>query len=319
MQGLVVRAKPIGARRWQPIEVIQIRPVELYAIRDALHPVLVIQTASIAAVEQFARHICRIEQPCLLVLELMHAATSAAVAQSFPFARVERGEGLFPKWRVAVHDKSSLALLSATDQAGSLGLKIVKQLGFAFLIVAALATSPVIGQGVTSAGYDLIDAVKKSDGDKAIQILSSHPNGIVDAKDNEGNTSLIVAISRSDEQWTGFLLNKGADPNLSGKAGDTPLIAASRVGFQSAVEWLLGLGAKVDAVNKMGETPLIIAVQQRELPIVRLLLARGANPDRTDNAAGYSARDYATRDPRAREILKLIVDKKPKAAISTAN
>ena len=195
----------------------------------------------------------------------------------------------------------------------------MKQLGFAFLIVAALASSPVIGQGLTSAGYDLTDAVKKSDGDKAIQILSSHPNGIVDTKDNEGNTSLIIAINRSDEQWTGFLLNKGADPNLAGKAGDTPLIAATRVGFQAAVEWLLGLGAKVDTVNKMGETPLIIAVQQRELPIVRLFLARGANPDRTDNAAGYSARDYATRDPRAREILKLITDKKPKAATSAAN
>jgi ankyrin repeat protein len=64
----------------------------------------------------------------------------------------------------------------------------------------------------------------------------------------------------------------------------------------------------------MGETPLIIAVQQRETPIVRLLLDAGADPDRTDAAAGYSARDYATRDTRARDILKLIEDKKPKPA-----
>ena len=64
----------------------------------------------------------------------------------------------------------------------------------------------------------------------------------------------------------------------------------------------------------MGETPLIIAVQQREVPIVRQLLDAGANPDRTDTAAGYSARDYATRDPRAHDILQLIEDKKPKPA-----
>jgi len=56
------------------------------------------------------------------------------------------------------------------------------------------------------------------------------------------------------------------------------------------------------------------AVQQRELPIARLLLDAGANPDKSDAAAGYSARDYATRDPRARDILKMIEDKKPKAA-----
>ena len=80
------------------------------------------------------------------------------------------------------------------------------------------------------------------------------------------------------------------------------------------MQWLIALGAKVDAANRMGETPLIIAVQQRELPIARLLLDAGANPDKSDAAAGYSARDYATRDPRARDILKLIEDKKPKAA-----
>ena len=68
----------------------------------------------------------------------------------------------------------------------------------------------------------------------------------------------------------------------------------------------------------MGETPLIIAVQQRNLPVVRVLLNQNANPDKTDSAAGYSARDYATRDPRAREILKMIDDKKPKAAAAAA-
>jgi ankyrin repeat protein len=112
------------------------------------------------------------------------------------------------------------------------------------------------------------------------------------------------------------LLNKGADPNLGGKGGDSPLIAASRVGFESAVEWLIGLGAKVDGTNRMGETPLIIAVQQRNIPVVRVLLNQGANPDKTDGAAGYSARDYASRDPRARDILKMIEDKKPKVSRS---
>ena len=149
---------------------------------------------------------------------------------------------------------------------------------------------------------------------RRIEILTTSPKGIVDTKDGDGNTGLIIAISRSDEQWTGFLLNKGADPNLAGKGGDTPLIAAARVGFEKAAVWLLGLGAKVDNANRMGETPLIIAVQQRNLPMVRQLLDAGANPDRTDNAAGYSARDYAARDTRSRDILKLIEDKKPKPA-----
>ncbi len=199
-----------------------------------------------------------------------------------------------------------------------MGHKVVKQLVFGFFLATALIAAPATAQLQTTAGSEFIEAVKKSDGDKAIEVLSTRPAGIIDTRDGDGNTGLIIAINRSDEQWTGFLLNKGADPNLASKSGDTPLVAASRVGFESAVEWLLSLGAKVNTANKMGETPLIIAVQQRELPIARILLNAGANPDRTDSAAGYSARDYAARDPRARDILKLIEDKKPKAAAAAA-
>ena len=194
----------------------------------------------------------------------------------------------------------------------------MKQLGFVFLLASAGLAVPASAQSLANDGYQFTEAVKKSDGDKAIPLLDSHPRSFVDTKDSEGNTGLIIAINRSDEQWTGFLLNKGADPNLAGKGGDTPLIAASRVGFEEGVEWLLGLGAKVDSTNRMGETPLIVAVQQHQPRIVGLLLARGADPDKADHAAGYSARDYATRDPRAREMLRMIEEKKPKAAASAA-
>jgi ankyrin repeat protein len=179
-----------------------------------------------------------------------------------------------------------------------------------FTIGAALAltlAAPAYAQLATDAGDDFVAAVKKSDGNKVNDLLNTHPPGLVNAKDFDGNTGLAIALARRDEDWTAFLLNHGADPNLAGnKAGDTPLIVAARAGTDTAVEWLLSKGAKVDATNRAGETPLIVAVQHRALPVVRLLLAAGANPDRTDNVQGYSARGYAQRDPRARDILSLI-------------
>ena len=62
----------------------------------------------------------------------------------------------------------------------------------------ALAASPVAAQSVSNdPGYDFTEAVKKSDGDKATQLLQSHPRSFVDVKDGQGNTGLIIAISRS--------------------------------------------------------------------------------------------------------------------------
>ena len=51
--------------------------------------------------------------------------------------------------------------------------------------------------------------------------------------------------------------------------------------------------------------------QQCDIASVRLLLAAGANPNKPDNAAGLSAREYAKRDPRSSAILKEIVEAKP--------
>jgi ankyrin repeat protein len=162
-------------------------------------------------------------------------------------------------------------------------------------------------------GQKFVQAVRDREGGEAMELLRLRGRTVVNARDEKGETALIVAISRRDEEWTGFLLGQGADPNLGARNGDTPLIAAARAGFRDAAEWLIEFGAKVDLDNKMGETPLIVAVQQRQASIVRLLLAAGANPDLTDSAAGLSARDYAKRDTRSREILKLIEAGKPKA------
>ena len=104
-------------------------------------------------------------------------------------------------------------------------------------------------------GNDFVEAVSKSDGDKAIQILANRPKGIVDSKDGEGNTGLIIAINRSDQQWTGYLLNQGADINLGGKGGDTPLIAAARVGFSQAVQWLIALGYDYEQRTRASKPP----------------------------------------------------------------
>jgi hypothetical protein len=40
--------------------------------------------------------------------------------------------------------------------------------------------------------------------------------------------------------------------------------------------------------------------------MVEILLKAGASPDKADHAAGYTARDYAKRDNRNPQLLRLI-------------
>jgi ankyrin repeat protein len=183
----------------------------------------------------------------------------------------------------------------------------------------AAPAAPLLAQAGGYDGIQFVDAVRNKQGDKLMEAIRKNGPGIVNSKDFRGDTALIVAITDRSEDYTAYLLNQGADPNLAGKGGDTPLIAAARVGYQDAAEWLLGQGAKVDGANRMGETPLIIAVQQRQVALVKVLLAAGANPDKSDSAAGLSARDYAKRDGRSREIIQAIEAKKPKPAAASGH
>ena len=174
------------------------------------------------------------------------------------------------------------------------------------LVALALAAAPMpVSAQYVSDAEPFINAVRDRDGNKVTEFLESRPS-IVNSRNLKGETALNIAINRKDDLWTKFLIGKGANPNAPGLNGDTPLIAAARAGFMEGIEVLLALGVKVDATNRMGETALILAVQQRQLEAVKMLLAKGANPDKADAAAGYSARDYAKRDTRNREILAAI-------------
>jgi ankyrin repeat protein len=168
-------------------------------------------------------------------------------------------------------------------------------------------------QLATPQTVQFVNALKRGEVGTVIQLMASQP-GLANTRDDQGETALLIAIRSGKSDLTAVLLQNGADVNLPARSGETPLVAATRVGDSQAVDWLLGLGAKIDGANKSGETPLIVAVQQRNTALVRLFLSRGADPDRPDSAAGYSARDYALRDARARDIQKLITDAKPKPA-----
>jgi ankyrin repeat protein len=171
----------------------------------------------------------------------------------------------------------------------------------------ALALAAPAGAQQYSDSYNFLKAVKERDGTKASELVSQPGTTIVNAKDRgTGEGALHILVRGRDYTWVSFLLGKRANPNIQNGRGETPLSLCSQIGWLEGAELLLNHGASVDLANSRGETPLIMAVHRRDLAMVRLLLGKGANPKKTDNAAGYSAIDYAKQDNRAQAILKLL-------------
>lgn len=174
-------------------------------------------------------------------------------------------------------------------------------------IAVAAAAVPVMSQGLNSSeGEAFLKALEDGDNNAALPIIEQAGSRVASYKGYSGDTALHIVTRKRRSDWVAFLLKKGADPNVADSKGDTPLMIASRMGFAEAAEWMISKGARVDAANRRGETALIVAVQQRQPTIMQLLLESGANPDKADFGAGYSARDYAKRDTRNPQLLKLI-------------
>ncbi len=189
---------------------------------------------------------------------------------------------------------------------------------FLSLMVVCSLALPAVATAQFSSSYNFLKAVKDRDGTEATKFLNQPGTVIVNTRDiSTGETALHIVVARRDATWTGFLLQKGANPNLRDKQGNTPLMLATQLRFVEGARVLLAKKADVNQTNNQGETALIRAVQLRDSEMTRLLLKSGADPDRPDTLAGLSARDYATRDRRAAAILNEIekadAEKKPKA------
>jgi len=187
--------------------------------------------------------------------------------------------------------------------------KALSRMAAAALALGLAVATPVAAQNYSD-GYLFLKAVRDKDPEKVNQLVASSANVVLNIRDQSDGEGALHYVTRDREiVWLNFLLTKGARADIQNSRGETPLSLATQIGWTEGAELLLNRGASVDLGNQRGETPLMIAVQHRDLPMVQLLLAHGANPNKSDRVSGYSAIEFARRDPRAAAILKAMTDK----------
>jgi len=138
----------------------------------------------------------------------------------------------------------------------------------------------------------LIRAAKTGSRRQVEQFLKE--GAMVNAKDEEGNTALMMAVRDRNIHVCKLLIDNGADMNVSNNQGKTALLIVIPSGDYRICKLLIDNGADVNASDKDGSSALMMAVFF-SLKICELLVDHGANVNARD-ADGYTPLMWAARD-----------------------
>ncbi len=166
-------------------------------------------------------------------------------------------------------------------------------------IIFAISFSQVYSQ------ENIFDACRKGKLNEVISIYTEDPN-IINQKNSDGYSPLILACYHSNYDVVKFLINKVDDINGTSDYG-TPLMAAVVKGNSNIVEILLEEKADTNIADNNGTTAMHYAVMFKKYEIIKLLLRAEADINLKDNR-GQSALDYAAiyNDKKINNLLKNI-------------
>ena len=105
----------------------------------------------------------------------------------------------------------------------------------------------------------------------------------VNAKNENGETALLVASLKGHHKITKELLNRHAQVNSKDLIGVTPLIQASHSGYYEIVKELLDHGADINIQSKKGNTALMLASKNKHIRIIMELINHKADVNLQDS------------------------------------
>jgi hypothetical protein len=129
----------------------------------------------------------------------------------------------------------------------------------------------------------------------------------VNAKDENGQTPLHIAICGGQREEVELLIAKGADINAKDNSGQTPLHYAAVLGQKEVVELLIAKGADINARGTNAWTPLHWAAMKGQSETARVLIAKGADVNAKDKHGWTPLHDAALIGNK--EVAELLIAK----------
>jgi ankyrin repeat protein len=137
------------------------------------------------------------------------------------------------------------------------------------LAAAFLAFSPACAAPIHDAARDgAVQTVKN--------LLAEDPS-LIDARDENGCTPLILACRGEQADIVKYLIAKGAEVNAADKNSTTALHVAAASGQSDIVQRLIDAGAGLDPPDYERQTPLHYAATEGHDRVARILVKKGAD------------------------------------------
>lgn len=150
--------------------------------------------------------------------------------------------------------------------------------------------TPLIGATEVSSDYERLGGgslpgsrevtTKKHGYLEVVRVLLEN-GAAINAKNNFGNSALLIASGNGQAEVVKLLLEKGADPNLGNNENVTPLLMAAQYGDVDVVTLLLAKEANPNAAmstrgGQKAWTPIAVAEANHFTNVVELLRKAGA-------------------------------------------
>lgn len=139
----------------------------------------------------------------------------------------------------------------------------------------------------------LLSALKEPS-PRVTKVLIESPKTDVDAVNDQGESALMLAALKGQQQEVNELLQRDAAVN---KTGWTPLHYAVTGSQVTIMKQLIEKYAFIDAQSPNGTTPLMMAAMYGSNETVKLLIEEGADP-LMKNQQGMTAAEFAKRANR---------------------
>ena len=124
------------------------------------------------------------------------------------------------------------------------------------------------------------------------QIILQKNSGLLNAKNNMGQTPLMLSLQNKKPETSDYILELHPDVLAKDNLNNTSLHYACSSGMEDSVKKIVSLGADLNVLNSQNESPICIASKKQYENISdNLLKISGINID-TKDSKGKSARNY---------------------------